>query len=110
MKSRAWDVEAYAVQCLVVIGSNPVTENERKCFELFRRDLRQILIITFDELLAKLKIILDFLKAGLPSLSEPETEASSRDTTNDVEIASDAHYVLADGEDEDDRTATVDGL
>jgi hypothetical protein len=66
VKSRSWDVEAYSVQCLVIIGSNPKSDNERKSFELFRRDLRQVFIITFDELLTKLKAILDFLKADLP--------------------------------------------
>ena len=100
VQSRAWDVEAYAIQCLVVIGSNPESDDERKSFELFRRDLRQVLVITFDELLAKLKTILDFLKADLPSLLEPEGQAPPRDTAANDEIAPDAHDVSGDEEDE----------
>lgn len=75
VNSRVWGVEAYTIQCLVIIGSNPTTDDERKSFELFRRDLRQVQVITFDELLAKLRAILDFLKADLPALPDSDGEA-----------------------------------
>jgi hypothetical protein len=81
VKSRAWDVEAYAIQCLVVIGSNPKADDERKSFELFRRDLRQVVVITFDELLTKLKAILDFLKTDLPGALTPLFEDQLRAET-----------------------------
>jgi hypothetical protein len=90
VKSRSWEVEAYAIQCLVIIGSNPLTDDEKKSFELFRRDLRQVLVITFDELLAKLQTILDFLKADLPSDADaaagppPEAVASAGGDGADV--------------------------
>ncbi len=75
VNSRAWGVEAYAIQCVVIIGLNPPTDDERKSLELFRRDLRQVQVITFDELLTKLRAMLDFLKADLPALSDSDLHA-----------------------------------
>lgn len=69
-QSQAWDLRAYAVQCLVIIGTDPEGETARKSFELFRRDLKDVTVITFQELLAKLKAILEFLQTKLPD--EPE--------------------------------------
>ena len=66
VKSRAYDLEAYAVQCLVIIGRDPKTDDEKKSFELFRRDLRQVSILTFDEMLLKLQTLREFLKSDLP--------------------------------------------
>lgn len=66
VKSRAYELEAYAIQCLVIIGSDPKTDDEKKSFEMFRRDLRQVAVVTFDEMLLKLKTILEFLKSDLP--------------------------------------------
>jgi hypothetical protein len=110
VKSRVWDVEAYAIQCLVVIGCNPPTDDEKKSFELFRRDLRQVLVITFDELLTKLKTILDFLKANLPADAGAEADSQSDtassaggDGADSVEDAQD------DTDDEDEDIASVVG-
>lgn len=71
MNSRAWELEVYAVHCLVIIGRNPTTDDEKKSFELFRRDLRYVTVLTFDEMLLKLKTILDFLRSDLPVDGEP---------------------------------------
>jgi|694.fasta_scaffold124002_3 hypothetical protein len=101
VKSRAWDVEAYAIQCLVVIGSNPATDDEKKSFELFRRDLRQVLVITFDELLSKLRTILGFLKADLPAASD-ENGATTPEAPATIAEAGEADPPVADGPDGDD--------
>lgn len=78
MNSRAWELEVYAVQCLVIIGRNPTPDDEKKSFEMFRRDLRYVTVLTFDEMLLKLKTILDFLRADLPAggADEPKTAPS----------------------------------
>jgi len=70
VQSQAWDLQAYAVQCLVIIGTDPEEGAARKSFELFRQDLKGVTVVTFQELLAKLKAILEFLQAELPD--EPE--------------------------------------
>lgn len=75
VKSRAYELEAYAVQCLVIIGRDPKTDDEKKSLELFRRDLRQVWVLTFDEMLLKLKTILEFLKSDLPAEADLDEAA-----------------------------------
>lgn len=77
LKSRAFDLEVYAVQCLVIVGRNPAGDDEKKSFEMFRRDLRHVLVLTFDEMLLKLKTILDFLRSDLPAVTEADAETAS---------------------------------
>ncbi len=67
---RVYDVYTYAVQCLVIAGTIPESEPERKSLELFRNNLRDVMIITFDELLAKLKALLAFFKEP-PKAADP---------------------------------------
>lgn len=54
--------EAYAVQCLVIIGRSPSVPNEQKSFELYRNGLDGVTVITFDELLIKLETLLRLLQ------------------------------------------------
>lgn len=63
------DVEAFAVQMLIVAGrSIERTDRDRlKSFELFRNSLKSVVIVTFDELLLKLEYLVEFLKAPSPS-------------------------------------------
>jgi hypothetical protein len=65
------DVYAYAVSCLVIIGSTPETTDHRKSFDLFRNALTGVTVVTFDELLAKLKALYDFLKDETNSFDPP---------------------------------------
>jgi hypothetical protein len=60
--SRLYDVETYAVQCLVVAGRTPASPATLKSLEPFRNGLKSVTIVTFDELLAKLEQLLEFLK------------------------------------------------
>jgi hypothetical protein len=53
--SRSYDIERFSVQCVVVAGTMPVDVEERKCFEMFRGTLHGVSVVTFDELLGKLK-------------------------------------------------------
>lgn len=59
--SKQYDLESYAVKCVIVIGTTPEEPNRRKSFELFRNNLNDVLVITFDELLAKLRHLHTFL-------------------------------------------------
>ncbi|NKM64360.1 DUF4263 domain-containing protein [Rhizobium leguminosarum bv. viciae 248] len=60
-KSRIWDFESYAVHCCLIIGQTPEGADEQKSFELFRRNSKDVFVVTFDELLAKLKQLKEFL-------------------------------------------------
>jgi Shedu protein SduA, C-terminal len=55
--SRIYDIETYAVHCALVIGKMPDNLEKQKSFEIFRRNSRDVEIITFDELLEKLKLL-----------------------------------------------------
>ncbi|MDE0304000.1 MAG: DUF4263 domain-containing protein [Albidovulum sp.] len=48
------DIESYTVQCCLVIGTIPESEEEKKSFELFRGNSKDVQVVTFDELLNKL--------------------------------------------------------
>lgn len=65
--TRTYDIESYSVHCFLLIGQTPEDEDRQKSFEQFRRNSKDVEIITFNELLAKLKQLRDFL-------ASPETE------------------------------------
>ncbi len=62
-ESRIYDMETYSVCCALIIGripNNPDAEksaDRQKSFEIFRQNSRDVEIITFDELLDKLRIL-----------------------------------------------------
>jgi hypothetical protein len=62
--SRIYDIESYAVHCCLVIGKTPEGDDRKKSFELFRRNSKDVEIVTFDELLEKLKQLSAFLRAA----------------------------------------------
>lgn len=62
--SRLYDIESYAVHCCLVIGKTPDGDDRKKSFELFRRNSKDVEIVTFDELLEKLKQLNAFLRAA----------------------------------------------
>jgi hypothetical protein len=59
--SRQYDLEAYAIRCLIVIGTTPEHHDHKKSLELFRSNLHDVTVITFDELLEKLRHIHKYL-------------------------------------------------
>lgn len=59
--SRDTDASTYAVGCIVIAGTTPTIDAKKKSFELFRNNLAGVVVITFDELLDKLKALHNFL-------------------------------------------------
>ena len=59
--SRDYELEQYAIGCCLVIGRTPSEPDEQKSFELFRHSLKDITVVTYDELLAKLKQLRELL-------------------------------------------------
>jgi len=53
--------QRFAVRCIVIAGKTPTNRASLKSFEIFRATLHDVLVVTFDELLAKLKHLRDFL-------------------------------------------------
>jgi hypothetical protein len=64
--SRIYNLESYAVHSVLIIGTTPEGLDRQKSFELFRGNSKDITIITFDELLAKLKLLHEFLLSHAP--------------------------------------------
>lgn len=62
--TRLRDIESYAVHCCLVIGMTPEGDDQKKSFELFRRNSKDVEIVTFDELLEKLKQLGTFLRSA----------------------------------------------
>lgn len=59
--------EAYSPQAVVLIGTLPVSRPEKEAFEAFRQVLRDITVLTFDELLARLEYLHQALTAPSPA-------------------------------------------
>ncbi|RWN59440.1 MAG: DUF4263 domain-containing protein [Mesorhizobium sp.] len=55
------DASTYAIGCIVIAGTTPTVEPQKKSFELYRNNLAGVVVITFDELLEKLKALHEFL-------------------------------------------------
>lgn len=59
--SRIYDLETYSVHGVLIIGLTPNDVDQKKSLELFRGNSKGITIITFDELLERLKQLYLFL-------------------------------------------------
>jgi hypothetical protein len=64
--SRIQNLESYAVHGVLIIGTMPQGIDQQKSFELFRGNSKDVAVITFDELLAKLKFLHEFLSSHAP--------------------------------------------
>ncbi len=63
-------IQAWSVPCFLIVGTSPTDRWVKQSFELFRVNQREVVIVTFDELLSKLRGLHDFLSTG----SEPESD------------------------------------
>ncbi|MFE1646191.1 Shedu immune nuclease family protein [Microbacterium sp. P01] len=72
--SRQYDLEAYSIRCFVIAGRLPSSDqpDRTKSLELFRGNSRAVSIVTFDEVLASLKLLRDLLTEESP---EPQPDA-----------------------------------
>lgn len=66
-----YHVQAWTAPCILIMGMNPTELDQQRSFEIYRGSQRDVLVITFDELLAKLKALHEFLikKPGAANLS-----------------------------------------
>ena len=55
---------AINIDCILIIGNTNelLDENKKECIENFRNELRSVRIVTFDEILKKIEIMLGLLK------------------------------------------------
>ena len=67
--SQIGNFESYSVHCCLIVGTMPLLEERRKSFELFRGNSKSVEILTFDELLYKLRQLRDFLTTAEEELA-----------------------------------------
>ena len=64
-------VHAHAVAAIVIIGRTPKEEDKQAAFEQYRNSLKDVLVITFDELQERLESIHRALTPQTPAELEP---------------------------------------
>lgn len=58
------DTHVSAVHCIVIAGTAPTVMQEKRSLDLFRHSSKDVVVVTFDELLDKLREILRLMTAG----------------------------------------------
>jgi len=66
------DVHPYAIQCIVITGTSPAHRDEKKSLELYRHAGKDVVVVTFDELINKLKEIQRVFNAGAEADSQDQ--------------------------------------
>jgi chorismate mutase len=56
-RSRIHNLETYAVDCVIVAGTFPTKPDRMASFEMYRSQLKDVRIITYDELLERVKTL-----------------------------------------------------
>jgi Domain of unknown function (DUF4263) len=72
-------LENYEIDCVLVIGLMPEDDDQKRSFQLFRKNSHGVKIVTFDEVLQQLKQIHEFLRDSKPTKTK-ETATSTKTT------------------------------
>jgi hypothetical protein len=62
------DIHAFALRCILIVGTSPQEKRQKKSFELVRNALSEVTIVTFDELAIRLGEIYKALMPPTPEL------------------------------------------
>ena len=104
-RSKLNNLEVTYVDCVVVAGTTPETEERRHSFELYRNQLRDVRIITFDEMLERLNILRLLLSGERYTPDDDEDEDTEGDEFGDFDggddEANDDDAIDVDNEDDD---------
>lgn len=80
-RDRNTNIEAHAVGCVVVIGKMPQEMDQQRAFEIYRASFKDVSVITFDELLARLVSLKAFLSPDPPPPDSPAAPPSTPPTS-----------------------------
>jgi hypothetical protein len=94
------DLEAYGVDCVVIAGRTP-PEGRIASFELMRSQLKDVRIVTFDELLERLHLLRELL-AGERYISPPDFDEEADEDPQDDRVPWDLR-ILDDGEESEEE-------
>jgi chorismate mutase len=94
-RSKLLDLDVFAVECVVVAGRMPNEDGRLSSFELIRSQMKDVRIVTFDELLERLQLLRELL-AGERYVSNIEDEEDQDWREDDLAPG----RVLADADDD----------
>lgn len=77
--NRGLELTTYHVDCVVVAGRTPEDEDCRQSFEIYRQSLKDVRIVTFDELLIKLESLREFLATTARPAAEADEAAKAHE-------------------------------
>lgn len=84
-------LQVYSVECVIVIGRSPDTKDLKSSLELFRTQLKDIRVVTFDELLGKLHLLRELLSGErYEAPAEPDEDVIDSDNSGKEMSESDA--------------------
>lgn len=89
-RSRIHDLETYAVDCVIVAGLFPTEANRIASFEMYRSQLKDIRIITFDELLEKIKLLREQL-SGIRYEGSDDDDEEELEGEDEMELSDAVH-------------------
>lgn len=58
------DYHVFSVHCVVIIGRSPTDSHEKKSFEFIRHSLKDVQVVTYDEVLYKIRLLQQLFVAG----------------------------------------------
>ena len=82
--SGTYDIESFSVHCFLIIGTVPDERDQMKSLEIFRRNSKDVEIVTFDELLEKLKHLHSFLASSEQETIREEAQANAVTDEDDI--------------------------
>jgi len=61
------EVADYEIDCVLIVGTMPTDKDQRRSFQLYRKNSHGVRIVTFDEVLEMLKNLLEYLQTAKPN-------------------------------------------
>ncbi len=68
------DINGYAIRCIIIMGTTPKPRGQQRSFELYRQAMTDVTIVTFDELLLRLREVYAALSPAPPASPSSPTE------------------------------------
>lgn len=78
------DAHVSSVNCIVVVGTLPRNAAQIRSLDLFRHSSKDVSVVTFDELLEKLKELHRLMSAGAPAPAKAAPTPSAPDESDDI--------------------------
>ncbi|MBP8275727.1 MAG: DUF4263 domain-containing protein [Propionivibrio sp.] len=78
------DAHVSSVNCIVVMGTLPTDAAQIRSLDLFRHSSKDVSVVTFDELLEKLKELHRLMSAGAPAQTQAAPAPSASGESDDI--------------------------